>query len=100
MRTRRAAASRAEPNGGLSSARNYGLEHARGEFVAFLDCDDALMPNYLEALLARSGRRQRPARVQRRVGVRRPHEAGEKCHGYGDGGAAHATAIRPKRLPN
>lgn len=48
-----------KPNGGLSSARNYGLEHARGEFVAFLDCDDALMPNYLEALLARL--RQAPA---------------------------------------
>lgn len=37
-----------KPNGGLSDARNYGLERAQGEFVYFMDSDDWIEPDLLE----------------------------------------------------
>ncbi|MDT3767222.1 glycosyltransferase family 2 protein [Gleimia hominis] len=39
------------PNGGLSSARNLGIEQATGEYLVFFDSDDLLRPNYVSALL-------------------------------------------------
>lgn len=39
-----------KPNGGLSSARNAGMDAAKGDYVLFLDSDDWLEPNALETV--------------------------------------------------
>lgn len=39
------------PNGGLSAARNSGLDEAKGRFIAFVDSDDYMAPEMLERLL-------------------------------------------------
>lgn len=41
-----------KPNGGLASARNFGLNQARGRFIQFLDSDDVLLPRKFELQLA------------------------------------------------
>lgn len=38
-------------NEGVSSARNLGIEKAKGDYIAFVDSDDYLLSNYLNKLL-------------------------------------------------
>lgn len=37
-----------KPNGGVSSARNVGLDYAQGEWITFIDSDDYITEQYLE----------------------------------------------------
>lgn len=39
-------------NGGLSDARNVGMEHSTGEYVMYLDSDDLIHPQTMEIALA------------------------------------------------
>ena len=42
-------------NGGLSDARNYGLQFVEYDYVAFLDSDDLLDESYFSVLLKQIG---------------------------------------------
>lgn len=42
---------KSQPNSGVSAARNNGLADARGQYVCFVDSDDAIRPDYVERML-------------------------------------------------
>lgn len=41
-----------QTNQGLSSARNYGLSYAKGEYISFIDSDDFIDDNFYEIVMA------------------------------------------------
>lgn len=76
-----------EANGGLSKARNAGLNIAKGEYVYFLDSDDFLPPDSLETLL----------KLQKREDA--DYVFGNYAQ-YSDDGEYKDTVIIPKKYCN
>ena len=40
-----------QKNGGEAAARNAGIDYSTGEYFTYLDCDDDIVPEYLENIL-------------------------------------------------
>lgn len=41
-----------KPNGGLSDARNFGIQHSHGDYIAFVDSDDSIERGTLSAVIS------------------------------------------------
>ena len=64
-------------NGGLSQARNYGIEEAKGEYVVFIDSDDYIEQYSLEKFLSALSASKYPEVLITRI--KRIYSNSEKC---------------------
>ena len=78
-----------KPNGGLSDARNYGLCHAQGEYILFMDGDDWLAENGCPGLLQMA--LQDPGRCGHRQGAFSARGTGDDPLGRSGGKKLHLS---------
>lgn len=71
-----------QDNSGQSSARNYGLEKARGQFVAFLDSDDMLSPGSLDVLYRAANEKELDVLLFDACSIYETEELRKKYPGY------------------
>ncbi len=43
-----------KPNGGLSDARNHGMQYARGKYITFIDSDDTVAKDFLSIMVTKA----------------------------------------------
>lgn len=64
-----------QSNGGVTAARRFGVEQARGRYIVFVDSDDELMPHALETMyrvIEETGADEVVGTFQTQTGVRSP----------------------------
>lgn len=75
-----------QKNRGLSSARNWGILNAKGDYIIFVDSDDYLLPNTISSLLNKA--------IQNELELVR----GEYCHCNEEGDLMPARSIEKEKI--
>lgn len=79
-----------KPNGGLSDARNFGIDHSAGDWLCFVDADDMLRDDAVELLL--DGVRRSGCQLSIGGCVRRRDKMIKRRHAWQIFGAEEAEA--------
>lgn len=81
-----------KPNGGPTKARNFGLEHANGKWVMYLDSDDTLYPTCIATMIEWLERNpEKVFAIPRAKRIKELYENGKLVKSIDDSGDTPAT---------